>query len=255
MQQTKISSSQGDVLSEALAISIHSSSSSKIEAENAQPSSPEGTSTESKAVSTEDGTKVLSSSTSLKPSRRLVDILVEIKSFPEFAARSLFKGILNELEKLHAQKQYHGNLALETISLTYDHEIILSEPLVEDGKPFSKGILVDMFCLGEILFSLITGFFPFASEEDPNFLAYLEANWEQFWEAAEKNMTASHHTGSFFSGELRDVIASLMSMRFGPELFFNQINEYQWLKGVDISLKQTGELLSEVRKKLIKIAF
>jgi serine/threonine protein kinase len=233
---------------------VDSSSTSDILEKMVADSSKEAITDNFKVISLTNETKTLSSSSSFKPSRSLVEILLEISSFPEFLAKSVFKGILKELEKLHSEKRYHGNLALENISITWDHEIILSDSSIEE-KTFNEGVQVDMFCLGEILFALLAGFLPFTSEEDPNFVYFLEENWESFWSAYEKILLRPHHLSNFFKLELRDLIADLLSMRLDPELMITQLNDHLWLQGTEMSLKQTGELLCEVRKKMNKKGF
>jgi len=238
-----------------LNIQEDSSSASEIAEAFGADSSKEAITDESKAFSPRDEPKSLSSSSSFKPLKSLVEILHEIRSFPEFLAKSVFKGIVKELEKLYYEKRYHGNLALENIYMTWEHEIILSNPAVNKKKTFAEGVDDDMFSLGEILFALLAGFLPFTSEEDPNFVYYLEENWESFWSAQEEILQRPHHLGNFFRFEIRDLIGGLLSMRLEPELVITQLNDHPWSQGAEVSLKQTGELLYEVRKKMSKKVF
>lgn len=192
-----------------------------------------------------------SSSPYFSSTKRLLDLLIESRCFFEFIARSIFKGILQELSKIYSAKQFHGNLALENVYLDHNYRVILREKTTEE-LPFADGVYVDMFCMGEILFSLVAGFLPFSSPEDESYKAILDGNWQDFWKICEDRVLYPRAGKDFFNSELRDLVKSLFSLSYDPALFIDQLNGHPWMEGMTMTNKQLRSLFNEYHKKMKK---
>lgn len=184
-------------------------------------------------------------------SESLLDILNDFGSLPEFISRCIFQEIVQVVSALHSQNSYHGNLTIETIFLNPNNKIVLADSILQEQE-FTYGALADMFCLGEILFAMVAGFLPFASEDEVNSLSPPDIDWEAFWLSNEKRIEKMQNKGAFFNPDFRDIVTCLLSMKFEPESLAMQINEHPWMKGAGIGLKSIRELLIEARKKMKK---
>ena len=135
----------------------------------------------------------------------LLSLMQRVGRMDENYARNLFQQIVNAVEYIHNQKICHRDLKLENILINHDLQIKVADfglavqgntssltdyagsrgymaPEIESLENYD-GKEADVFAIGVILFTLVTGLQPFerASISDNNFKMFLSGSKEKFF--------------------------------------------------------------------------
>jgi len=179
--------------------------------------------------------------------------LVETGKFlnDEKLIRTYFRQLVNGLEYLHRHDVAHMDIKLENLLLGKDLnlKIIDFEFSTIKGKSFVKGKgtphfrapevrakncqnpkAADIYSMGIVLFTLLTGSLPYFEDEvyeGEDLFELLKENKTKFWEIHEKRLG-----GSFkFDSDLKELFCSLVHIDPKRRANFDQIRKNPWFKG------------------------
>ena len=94
-------------------------------------------------------------------------------------------------------------------------------PEIKEGKKY-KGLQVDLFSAGVILFILIKGIFPFkeARKEEYFYNLLMQGKYEEYWEKVQ---------GSNLSAECKDLLEKLFSYNPEERPSLSEIKNHKWM--------------------------
>ena len=198
------------------------------------------------------------------------------EGFSELYGKLLFKKILIAVKSCHDAKVCHRDLKSDNIILNgenfnplicdfgysyyfKDKEGLLTKyrvgtkefnpPEILMNKPYN-GYKVDIFCLGIILFDLITNIYPFESsiKTDKNYSYIINKQYKEFWDNIEKEINYP------LSNEFKNLFLKMVSYK--PKKRPKNIDEIlndDWFKEINNKEdKEIMELENELKNEFIK---
>lgn len=184
----------------------------------------------------------------------LGDLLASIGPFSDMIARTYLLAILDNVSSLVGTGRTYNSISLDNVLITEKFAPIIDvsgkttmgSSLLEanlDGK--------DLFDLGILLFSIVSGFLPFdqSDEKDECFKALSEGDFEHFWEIQEEKWTIfsgfkqSQHK---YREPFRQLIEELLTKK---TLTFSEIKAQKWCEVPSQPLDKIEGVIIEILKK------
>jgi len=179
---------------------------------------------------------------------------------------AIFKQVLQAVHHIHSHEVAHLDLKLENIFIGDDYQVKvadldLSSPIkMREGfvgtpnymppemweEKFYRGDDVDVFALGVILFSLLTGTSPFykADKDDPLYKLVRQKKAEEFWANFEEN-------GVVISQMLKKLIFEMLCYKKELRPPVREILRLAWL---DQTLIDKEVYVTEMQKRFALIS-
>ncbi|KAH9275595.1 hypothetical protein BASA83_001881 [Batrachochytrium salamandrivorans] len=176
----------------------------------------------------------------------LFDVLLLRKKMPENEARGYMRQIVCGLQYCHLQGIIHRDLKLENI-LINKHGVVkicdfgFSNLLREGAQTFEtfcgsppyaapemvsrkkyQGPEVDVWSLGVILYTMVTGVMPFGQKSLPKLFVSI--------------MSGKYETPAKASQELQSLIASILTVKPADRATLDQIRAHPWMAHTDIDM-------------------
>lgn len=192
----------------------------------------------------------------------LLDFLKKSR-LDERVARYYFEQILDSVEHMHCQGIAHRDLKTENFLINDNFEIVLTDfghsvkhsddtvgPKLFSGNNAitSPGICppeyyhgtgyrateMDVFALGKLLMTLVTGFNPFKTTKgtDYNFSLIANGNWKKYWSLTQGWMKKKWVRADDFSEELKDLVEKMLNPNPKLRPTVQQIRESAWFRNI-----------------------
>lgn len=180
------------------------------------------------------------------PGGLLFDVCQLAGGLGEDGGRFFFKQLIKSIEYLNSMKIAHRDLKLENILVDSDLTLKIADfgyatvqkkdflssyrgtftymaPEIKEGKMY-KGLHVDLFSAGVILFILIKGIFPFkeARKEEFFYNLLIQGKFEEYWEKVQ---------GQSLSEDCRDLLQKLFSYNPDERPTLEEIKNHKWMCG------------------------
>lgn len=209
------------------------------------------------------------------------DLLDYLKKsyFEERVARYFFEQMLDAVEYLHFQGFAHRDLKTENFLLNDDFDIVLTDfghsvrhsdlfgaKLFGDPSAItSPGICppeyytgpgyrateMDVFALGKLLLTLVTGFNPFNSSKrtDPTYAMILNGDWNKFWSVMQSGLKRKWIKVEELSPEFKNLVERMLNPDAALRPSAQQIRESSWFTNVQPKSQQEIQSLM-IRTKI-----
>jgi len=182
--------------------------------------------------------------------------------FEERVARYFFENMLDAVDYLHRQGFAHRDIKTENFLLNDDFELVLADfghsvrhsdlmgaklfgdinavtspgicpPEFYTGMGY-KATEMDVFALGKLLLTLVTGFNPFHSSKrsDTNFSLILNGEWNKFWTVTQNWFKRKWIKVEELSPELKNLIERMLNPNPMLRPTIQQIRESSWFMNV-----------------------
>lgn len=177
----------------------------------------------------------------------LFDFVKNKGGIGEVGGKFVMSQMLEVLLYFSANGMCHRDLKLENIMITNNLEVKVADfgfakseksdrltsyrgtktymaPEIKEGKVYN-GFQADIFSTGVILFSLVTGIFPFkeATNLDKYFLLLKEYKYEQYWNII------GRHCNMRLSPEFKDLIETMLKYEPNERIFVSNLQYHYWV--------------------------
>lgn len=178
----------------------------------------------------------------------LFDFVRELGGIGETRAKVFMSQMLQVLLYLKDQNVAHRDLKLENIMMSDSMEVKVADfgfaknasverllsyrgtktymaPEIKEGKVYS-GLQADIFSTGVILFSVVTGIFPFkeASLQDKYFCLLKDKKYSDYWATIEK------HSKIHMSTEFKNLIQGMLAYSPDTRISVEQLELHPWVQ-------------------------
>ena len=195
----------------------------------------------------------------------LFDLILSVGKFTEQTARFLFTKILDGVSYLHNKGTSHLDIKLENILVDEEFNTKISDFGLSTSKQeidYKAGTDIywapemftntnfktkplDVFALGVVLFSMVSGKPPFTyARVDDRCFQLLNTNSKQFWKQQSKSCNVD------YSSEFIELINSIFELDPAKRATIKDIKESEWLNGY---LPSKDEVTKELTITRIKI--
>jgi len=203
------------------------------------------------------------------PRFHLIEYIM-VRSFTERQAKLIFKKILNGVEAMHNSNVCHRDIKPENILLdeNYNPKIygfyfsclnsnnLTQEigtkyyvpPEVLSHKPYN-GFKYDIFSLGQLLMTLVTGMFGFKATKinDHNYKFIIRHEYEKYWEKYHEYT----HKDLNLSESFKKLFVRMVAYNPNERPLINEILNDGWLKEINnLNAEQMKALENEVKVEL-----
>lgn len=205
------------------------------------------------------------------PNGDLLQLVTSLGYLPEEIARACFQQIVDAVEYLHNDEICRLDLKPDNILIDENFSLRLcdfgtalrshvdslvkgtagtvqyfSPEMLEESN--YNGFQADVFGLGVVLFTMVSGILPFAAAKpsDAIYGLIVEGKYVDFWKIHEGLKGQSQH---FYSADFRDLIQGMLEVKPEKRLSIKEIKAHQWLKESTVGEKELSLYIRTVLEK------